>query len=67
MKFKNVIQLLIDSFQTHQMDHALIGGFALKAYGYMRTTQDADFIVRRKNQWEDFHTIVKGKQPHEND
>ena len=34
------------------MDHALIGGFALKAYGYMRATQDVDFIVRQKNQWE---------------
>lgn len=50
MKFKNVIQLLIDFFDTHQMDHALIGGFALKAYGYMRATQDVDFILKQEDQ-----------------
>jgi len=50
LKFKNVIQLLIDFFNTHQMDHALIGGFALKVYGYLRATQDVDFVVRQEDQ-----------------
>ncbi|HKI47926.1 MAG TPA: hypothetical protein VKA69_01285 [Desulfobacteria bacterium] len=50
MKFKTVIRLLVDFFNSHQMDHALIGGFALKAYGYLRATQDVDFILRRAEQ-----------------
>jgi hypothetical protein len=50
LKFKKVMQLLVDFFNTHHMDHALIGGFALKAYGYLRATQDVDFIVRQADQ-----------------
>lgn len=50
MKFKNVIELLIDFFATHQMVHALIGGFALQAYGYSRATQDVDFILKQEDQ-----------------
>ena len=32
------------------MDYALIGAFALKAYGYVRATQDVDFLVRAEDQ-----------------
>ncbi|MDL1961858.1 MAG: nucleotidyltransferase family protein [Deltaproteobacteria bacterium] len=50
MKFKKVFQLLIEFFERERIDYALIGAFALKAYGYVRATQDVDFIVRQKNQ-----------------
>lgn len=50
MKFKEVFQLLIKSFEREKMDYALIGAFALKAYGYVRTTQDVDFLVRAEDQ-----------------
>lgn len=50
MKFKTVIQLLLDFFNARQIEHALIGGFALKAYGYLRATQDVDFILKQIDQ-----------------
>jgi hypothetical protein len=50
MKFKKTFQLLIDFFERERIDYALIGAFALKAYGYTRATQDVDFIVRQKDQ-----------------
>jgi hypothetical protein len=50
MKFKDVFRLMADFFDDHKMDYALIGAFALNAYGYMRATGDIDFIVRRQNQ-----------------
>ena len=50
LKFKNVILLLVDFFDRHEMNYALTGAFALKAYGYMRATQDVDFVVRREDQ-----------------
>ncbi len=42
MKFKKTFQLLIDFFERERIDYALIGAFALKAYGYTRATQDVD-------------------------
>lgn len=50
MKFKKVFQTLIDKFERERMDYALIGAFALNAYGYVRATQDVDFIVRSLDQ-----------------
>jgi hypothetical protein len=50
MKFKKIFQLLIDFFERERIDYALIGAFALKAYGYTRATQDVDFIARQKDQ-----------------
>lgn len=50
MKFKKIFQLLIDFFELERIDYALIGAFALKAYGYTRATQDVDFIARQKDQ-----------------
>jgi len=50
MKFKKTFQLLIDFFEREKIDYALIGAFALKAYGYTRATQDVDFIARHKDQ-----------------
>ncbi|MBC8177024.1 MAG: hypothetical protein ISR61_01015 [Desulfobacteraceae bacterium] len=51
MKFKNVILLLIDFFESHQVDYALTGAFALKAYGYLRATRDVDFVGRQEDQF----------------
>ena len=50
MKFKKTFQVLIEFFERERIDYALIGAFALKAYGYTRATQDVDFIARQKDQ-----------------
>ncbi len=50
MKLKVVLKTLMDFFSTEKIDCALIGAFALKAYGYVRATQDVDFLVRAGNQ-----------------
>ena len=50
MNFKKIFQLLIDFFEQEEIDYALIGAFALKAYGYVRATQDLDIIVRQEDQ-----------------
>jgi len=50
MNFTKIFQLLIDFFNREEIDYALIGAFALKAYGYVRATQDVDFLMRRENQ-----------------
>ena len=50
MTFKKTFQVLIDFFERERIDYALIGAFALKAYGYTRATQDVDFIARQKDQ-----------------
>ena len=50
MKFAEVFRLLIDFFEKEGVDYALIGAFALKAYGYVRATQDVDFLVRSEDQ-----------------
>ncbi|RJR34249.1 MAG: hypothetical protein C4576_26860 [Desulfobacteraceae bacterium] len=50
MKFKKVFHLLIETFAKEKIDYALIGAFALNAYGYVRATRDVDFIVRSRDQ-----------------
>jgi hypothetical protein len=50
MNLKVVLETLIQFFIKEEIDFALIGAFALKAYGYVRATQDVDFLVRRKDQ-----------------
>ena len=50
MNFKNILQLLANHFKQEKVDYALIGAFALKAYGYVRATQDVDFLVGNKHQ-----------------
>lgn len=48
MDFNRAFALLIKNFQKKEIDFALIGGFALHAAGYTRTTQDIDFIIARE-------------------
>ncbi len=50
MNFESILRPLIGKFETDRIDYALIGAFALHAYGYVRATQDIDFIVRTRDQ-----------------
>ncbi len=45
MNFKTVFKEIIGFLEQAAIPHALIGAFALKAYGYVRATGDVDFIV----------------------
>ncbi|NWG02068.1 MAG: nucleotidyltransferase [Syntrophaceae bacterium] len=50
MNIKTIFRSLIGFFEQAQIDYALVGSFALKAYGYLRATQDVDFLVRSPHQ-----------------
>lgn len=50
MNFKNQIILLTEFFNREKLDYAIIGAFALHAYGYTRATRDVDFITRLEYQ-----------------
>lgn len=50
MNVKTIFQELTAFFCRAKIDHALIGAFALKAYGYLRATQDVDFLVHVRDQ-----------------
>ena len=50
VKFKKIFQLLTEYFKREKIDHTLIGAFGLKAYGYLRATQDVGCVVRNKDQ-----------------
>lgn len=50
MNFKNTFQQITDFLEKKQIPYAVIGAFALKAYGYVRATQDVDFIIRVEDQ-----------------
>ena len=50
MNFKRIFQQIIDFFEKEQISYALIGAFALKAYGYVRATQDLDFLIKAEEQ-----------------
>ena len=45
MYFSNDMKELIELFETHKIEYALVGGFAVNFYGYVRTTQDIDFLI----------------------
>jgi hypothetical protein len=45
MNFRNILKNTIRFFEKEKLEYALIGAFALKAYGYVRATRDIDFIV----------------------
>ncbi len=46
MNIKAIFQSLIGFFKQAGIDYALVGAFALKAYGYLRATEDVDFLLR---------------------
>jgi hypothetical protein len=50
MNFRTAIENLIRFFIREEIAFAVIGAFALKAYGYVRATRDVDFLVRGEEQ-----------------
>jgi hypothetical protein len=46
MGLREVFDTVSDFFEREKMDYAVIGGFALFGFGYIRATQDIDFITR---------------------
>jgi hypothetical protein len=50
MTLQEHYSFLVEFFTREKIDFALIGAFALHAYGYTRATRDVDFITRREAQ-----------------
>ena len=48
MDFELVFNSLIQKFKEKNVDHVLIGGFALNAAGYTRATKDIDFLITKE-------------------
>ena len=48
MSLKNIFETISDFFTRNQLDYGIIGAFALYSYGYVRATQDIDYITRLK-------------------
>jgi len=46
MALKNTFKALSEMFEREKADYAVIGAFALYAYGYVRATDDIDFVTR---------------------
>ena len=45
MFFSDDMKALIELFNKHGVSYVLVGGFAVNYYGYVRTTQDIDFLL----------------------
>ncbi len=45
MFFSDDMKELISLFKKYDVSYALVGGFAVNYYGYIRTTQDIDFLL----------------------
>lgn len=43
--FSDDMKDLIRLFQKHAVAYCIVGGFAVNYYGYIRTTQDIDFLI----------------------
>jgi hypothetical protein len=52
MDIKEQFRVLTEFFEKQGLDYAVIGAFALYAYGYTRATTDIDFITRAEYQSE---------------
>lgn len=50
LNIKTIFRTLISFFNQERIEYALVGAFALKAYGYLRATEDVDFLVRSIHQ-----------------
>ena len=50
MKIKEQVKLLAAFFRKENINFAVVGAFALSAYGYTRATKDIDFITGIENQ-----------------
>jgi hypothetical protein len=47
-RIHQAMRKLAQLFDQHDIDHAIIGGMAVNAHGYVRTTGDVDFLMRRE-------------------
>ena len=45
MHFTEDMKELIEAFENHEVQYVLVGGYAVNFYGYVRSTQDIDFLV----------------------
>src|SRR3989338_7701214 len=59
MHFKLVLEKLLTDFDRHNIRYALMGGFALGAWGVPRSTVDIDFLVNREDM-EKVDAIMRG-------
>ncbi len=50
MTIREQFELVTTFFERENIEYALIGAYALHAYGYTRATKDVDFIVAAKHQ-----------------
>ena len=50
MKIDLFIKGFVSFCEREKIDHALIGAFAMQAYGYVRATRDIDFVARQTSQ-----------------
>jgi len=50
MKIEPFLKHFVKFCERESIDYALIGAFAMQAYGYVRATRDVDFVVRRQSQ-----------------
>ncbi len=50
MKLEDILRLVVERFERERIQYALIGAFAMAAYGYVRATQDVDLIVHSRDQ-----------------
>lgn len=48
---------VIDSFESHKLKYALVGGYALALHGLVRATMDVDFVLTLRQT--DFETAEK--------
>ena len=59
MDFKTVTENLLSTFEAEGIRYALIGGFAMGAWGVARTTVDMDFLIH-KSDLPAVHKILTG-------
>ncbi|MCP4896588.1 MAG: hypothetical protein GY906_06385 [bacterium] len=45
MLFSDDMRELLQLFEKNDVEYVLVGGFAVNYYGYVRTTQDIDFLI----------------------
>ncbi len=49
MDFEKVLQFIINDFSENDVRYALIGGFAMGAFGIIRATMDLDILIDRND------------------
>jgi hypothetical protein len=50
MGLQEIFETVSSFFENEHIDYAVIGGFALYGFGYVRATRDIDFVIRLENQ-----------------